>query len=630
LTVVAFLRFFPGEVRSRYITGALLKEANGSRSEIPESGEALALTDNTFSGKCEDQVRKWLTNCIKTHGRCNQDWRTKESYPARLLNIAQEDQFNLEIFENNARHPRYVTLSHCWQAGIPMQLTASTQNPLKEGLPISELPKRFQDAVKIARWMEIDYIWIDALCIVQDSKEDWLVQSTRMGDIYTNSYCNIAATSADHTKGCFTNRYTKMVEPYLISNPRSNDSTATHVVGYDDFWGNSLLDTPLHNRGWVLQERLLSARTIHFGQEQIFWECRGEMACEAYPRGIPIQFRNRRTRAWRQSDRMLDPKNKKLTGHSSPHLTFWQRFSRNLSSLFWLRSPEPATTQLIWAYEIWSKTIERYMECKLSFGEDKLVAISGIAQKVAEATEERYLAGLWDNPMLAQSLLWYVLSRRQADSTPSLRSASQGCRNYRAPSWSWASLEAKVVWNWPVDCENVLIDILSTTVEGAEGSKMGRVSSATMNIEGSLFEANLQVMSKTAKGFPEEDGRYALLLKDCRYGMVGFDLFATQPPPMEPSIYLDTPLMPKSSSIETYLLPICTGWQGRSGNTVTRVAGLLLKKASSSNSEVTYERIGIFGLDQTQANTLYDVSSGEFDCVKRNLIVANKSFITLV
>jgi hypothetical protein len=233
----------------------------------------------------------------------------------------------------------------------------------------------------------------------------------------------------------------------LISIPRSNDSTATHVVGYDDFWSNSLLDTPLHNRGWVLQERLLSPRTIHFGQEQIFWECRCEMACEAYPKGIPVQFRNRRTHAWRQSDQMLDPKNKKLTGHSSQHSTLWQKFSGYSSSLFWSRYPKQAATSPVWAYEIWSKTIERYMECKLSFGEDKLVAISGIAQKVAEATEERYLAGLWDNTMLAQSLLWYVLGRRQADSTPSVRSPSQGNRNYRAPSWSWASLEAKLVWN---------------------------------------------------------------------------------------------------------------------------------------------------------------------------------------
>jgi hypothetical protein len=181
-----------------------------------------------------------------------------------------------------------------------------------------------------------------------------------------------------------------------------------------------------------------------------------------------------------------------------------------------------------------------------------------------------------------------------------------------------------------MDCKKVLIEIVSKTVEGSEGSKMGGISSATMNIRGSLFAANLKIMSQRADGLPEEDGRYALLLNNYKCRKIDSDLLTGETPAMEPTIYLDTPLMPNSFSIETYLLPVCTGWQGRSGNPITRVAGLLLKKASSSNSEAKYERIGIFGLDQTQANILYDVSSGDFDYVERSTAVTNEMFITLV
>ncbi|KIW70258.1 hypothetical protein, variant 2 [Phialophora macrospora] len=573
------------------------------KKEISASGKQLPLTPNTFTGECEEQVRRWLENCARTHVRCTQDWRTTDSSPARLLNVqpTMGDYFRLETLPRNTQPPRYVTLSHCWGAGMTATLTRGNQGDLlNRCTPIISLPRRFQDAVAIARWMRVDYLWIDALCIMQDSKEDWLSESAKMGDIYTNSYCNIAATSADPHKGCFTSRLVSMVEPYVISDPQLSEETATYVLGYDDFWSNSLLDAPLHARGWVLQERLLSPRTIHFGQEQMFWECRCEMACEAYPTGIPQQFRNRRTHAWRQADEMLDPQNTHKPGWSA-----WQLLPR-LSLTKQKQSPVEFTR----IYETWSKVVETYMECKLSFPEDKLVAISGIAQKVAIATGERYVAGLWDNSMLAPSLLWYVLGRRQADGTSSIRTAIEGYRGYRAPSWSWASLEAKVICNWPGACEQVLINILKTNVCQAKGSNLGRVLSAQMHIRGSLFKAILSVVSKSPDGSFEEDGRYALQLLN--HGEQDqSNIGEGRPETMEPTIYLDTSLMPERTCTEVYLLPVCLGWRGRSRNLTTRLAGLLLAKAAFGTSKAEFVRVGVFGMDQDQTSRLYGERSAE-------------------
>lgn len=575
-----------------------------------------------------EQIRSWLTNCCKKHVSCNQDWRTARSYPTRLLNIDREEG-KVYLESLSAKRPQYATLSHCWRAGMTTKLTASTYEILKQGLPVSELPQRFRDATSITSWMGIKYLWIDALCIIQDSEEDWLSESVRMGDIYANSYCNIAATSADTRKGCFTRRHIEMVEPYSISSPRADGIAVTYVIGYDDFWSNSLLDTTLHTRGWVLQERLLSPRTIHFGQEQMFWECRCEMACEAYPESIPSQFRNWRTRTWRQSDQMLDPAKKTSTDHSLHQRYVPHILSRYVSRLLLPANQKKSITQPTWAYGIWSKTIERYMECELSFQADKLVAISGIAQKLAELTNERYLAGLWENPMLPQSLLWYVLGRRKADSTESVRSASAGSPNYRAPSWSWASMEARIIWNWPAECEKVLVDIMQTSIKELSGSNMSRISSAKMDIRGHVFEATVHVASKEADGLPEEDGRYTLQLSN-RYSDLDLETVGAQQLRMESTIYLDTSLMPAASSIETYLLPVCTNWRGRSGNTSVTLAGLLLRKVKSSTPETLYERLGIFGLDQRQASTLCGIESGKTDALESSLSALERQCITLV
>ncbi|KIW33541.1 uncharacterized protein PV07_00381 [Cladophialophora immunda] len=592
------------------------------KNEVSASGEPLALTPNTFSGRCKDQVRQWLDNCRATHLRCNQDWRSGAGSPARLLHIDSDSKgggtFRLEMFANKTRPPRYVTLSHCWGAGTAVTLTEESLPRLSaEWSQINSLPKRFQDAMQIASWMGVDYIWIDALCIIQDCRDDWIAESTKMGDIYTNSFCNIAATSADPQQGCFTERLVYMVEPYPLPNPQLQDGEKTYVIGYDDFWSNSLSDTALHTRGWVLQERLLSPRTIHFGQEQIFWECRCEMACEAYPDGIPEQFHNRKMHTWRQADKILDPAYKRPSE--------WSLVSKYVPRLIsnWLASGSKGD-DFHWVYEVWSRIVEAYMECKLSYGEDKLVAISGIAQKVAELTDERYLAGLWDNALLPQSLLWCVLGRRQADGTPSLRCASAGAEDYRAPSWSWASLEAKVIWNWPAKRAKVVMEILSTAIEQPKNSKMAKVSSAEMQIRGSLFEACLQIASRDVDGKPEEDGLYTLVLNSHD------DPNDMQSYWMEPTIYLDTPMMPDSDSMDVFLLPICTQWQGRSGVEPTVLAGLLLRKSVSPTAETRYERIGIFGLDHSQACTVCGIRPEDSGSIENALGSMRREDICLI
>lgn len=63
---------------------------------------------------------------------------------------------------------------------------------------LSDLPPLFQDAIIITRQLGLRYLWIDSLCIIQDSLRDWETEAAKMASIYQNSYVTISATDASN------------------------------------------------------------------------------------------------------------------------------------------------------------------------------------------------------------------------------------------------------------------------------------------------------------------------------------------------------------------------------------------------------------------------------------------------
>lgn len=178
---------------------------------------------------------------------------------------------------------------------MPFQtLTRDSYNRFQNGISISTLPKTFQDAIVIARRLAVRYLWIDSLCIIQDDLDlaDWLYEATYMMEMYSNAICNISATgSTSSSQGLFhqrdsgllhINRLDLCLDPALWS--EGAPPTTNYIVTDFCFWQNKLAKAPLHQRGWVVQERLLAQRVIHFGQDQLFWECQELSACETYPK----------------------------------------------------------------------------------------------------------------------------------------------------------------------------------------------------------------------------------------------------------------------------------------------------------------------------------------------------------
>ena len=197
------------------------------------------------------------------------------------------------------RRHRYIALSHCWGT-TPSLTLIDTSLPLgtgkncislqkfRSGLLISKLPRTFRDAVCIARRLNVRYLWIDALCIVQNSQDDWVKESARMHAVYGNAYCTLAATSSlSGDGGLFHDRDPNMVNLIQVHPVWVDPSPRGLTVVPLDFWKVNVSEAPLNRCAWVLQERILSSRVIHFGANQILWDCNSFECCESFPDGFP-------------------------------------------------------------------------------------------------------------------------------------------------------------------------------------------------------------------------------------------------------------------------------------------------------------------------------------------------------
>lgn len=193
-----------------------------------------------------------------------------------------------------------MTLSHCWgneHEHIQKLTMANYKDMTTTGISFAKLPKSFQDAIRLSRFLGVNYLCIDSLCIIQDSPggQDWKEESKTMTKIYQNSRCNIAASaSTGPTLGCFYPRDPFLMHPMKITlcsaqkpdigrETDSPDALQTYLFSNPLAWSENIEWAPLNKRAWVLQERVLSPRQLHCGHEQLLWECHEHVASESFP-----------------------------------------------------------------------------------------------------------------------------------------------------------------------------------------------------------------------------------------------------------------------------------------------------------------------------------------------------------
>ena len=260
------------------------------------AASSAALYSSTDSKKHIELARTWLVDCEESHPDCGHVFRPP---PTRLIYIepSSNEVPKIRLVETKGHEDEqimYLAFSHCWGGSQTYRLLGGKGNEKKyesalESIDFSELSKNSQDAIRICQEFGLSFIWIDSICIKQDSAEDWANESVKMGDVYVGAVCTIASTgSSSGDGGCYHERDPESLKPCTIgfSTFDAEASESIYIRRDEVFHFERQVDrAPLNKRGWVLQERLLSRRILHFGAEMMYWECQHRSASEISPRG---------------------------------------------------------------------------------------------------------------------------------------------------------------------------------------------------------------------------------------------------------------------------------------------------------------------------------------------------------
>ncbi|KAF3765645.1 HET-domain-containing protein, partial [Cryphonectria parasitica EP155] len=228
----------------------------------------------------------WIGLCGQTHPQCRTG--VSERLPTRVLDLGEPDGSVLvRLYEPpSGANARYVALSYCWGQAGNLTTTTRTIAARKTEISWALLPKTFRDAVLIARGLGVRYLWIDSLCIIQDSPSDWEAEAARMAEVHENAYMTIATDAAyDPTCGILKARQSLEPvrrDPLQVLRPTDEICVRRPLSHQDIIMPRVVRDStfPLLTRAWTLQERLLAHRTLHFTAFELIWECKETLFCE--------------------------------------------------------------------------------------------------------------------------------------------------------------------------------------------------------------------------------------------------------------------------------------------------------------------------------------------------------------
>ncbi|KAK2756049.1 heterokaryon incompatibility protein [Colletotrichum kahawae] len=364
------------------------------------------LERSTASESTLSLAKSWYLHCSEGHRECAS---TQDRWlPTRLLDVGEHGNHEWKLIipaEDMPQHVEYspyMTLSYRWGPNHDFLLLSETVLGFRSGQAIREMPQTFQDLITVAHYFGIRYVWIDCLCIMQDSAEDWESEAALMAEVYSHSACNIAAVDGKSPRdGLFRDRDPDQLRHRTMPSSICSAEVTDYYVTRMEYFQRQLDPGTLMERGWVLQEWFLAPRMLYYASRQILWECHQPIAkCEAFRHAIPYEYTLKRSR--------YDLKT----------------VQRDMDEEYGLLTAEEANT--------WVRLVGRYSRCDLTHPSDKLAAFAGVAKLFLRASGDSYLAGIWKSRILHE-LTWVVVPPK----------ARPSC-GYRAPSWSWASVDGPI------------------------------------------------------------------------------------------------------------------------------------------------------------------------------------------
>jgi hypothetical protein len=348
--------------------------------------------------------------------------------PARVLDLS-DDKVHLHV--SNGERAEYICLSHS-RGNQNSNICETTKENLNERLTDiswTELPRGYQDAIEVCRFLGQRYLWIDTLCVVQDDKEDWAHEVSQIGKIYGNAMLTICATgSQSHNDSMFcSNNLQTITATYKGKDYQFQVSPKVEHI----YTSSDRREFPLLQRGLVLQERLLSKRVLHFGPQELFWECGETVECQCslvnHAAESKANFSAMALQARKIAHNLLLLSAEKDSVSADVQSSaFAKRFQNPYSSDEFQNGIIPRK---------WRDLVSEYSGHSFSKDSDRLAGISGLARQMQKYRRSQYLAGLWEDS-LWMDLLWI-------GGLPDAKRAKEGT----TPSWSWASLQQGVTWS---------------------------------------------------------------------------------------------------------------------------------------------------------------------------------------
>ncbi|KAF2670799.1 HET-domain-containing protein [Microthyrium microscopicum] len=391
---------------------------------------------NTGSPAAASWAKMEIDKCYAKHSICagrkgNQPSKPKQKrlLPKRVIQLLENGKLRLNETAPNERDV-YACLSHCWGGKQALTTTLATLPEHLKNVDVDSLPRTFKDAITFLRYLNIKYIWIDSLCIVQDSREDWFQESGNMAGIYANSFLTLAATRASNGEvGLFSD--TVSVE----LNCGKSELLLCRLPNHPIPGSVTNEDFPLLSRGWVAQEILLSPRILHFCNGDLILECVEDIVCSC---GESIKNLNgMKDKMWATSEEIPAHSTRTIRAllyQSSKHAAIKSKASV-------ITTAEPSY------FRAWREFASRYSKLSLTFQSDRLPAMAGLVHRFAagygktdaKALGTTYAAGVWEEN-LHNDLLWFM---------PNIVKPQARAEGTTAPSWSWVSCGSVVAWLTP-------------------------------------------------------------------------------------------------------------------------------------------------------------------------------------
>ncbi|KAI1418447.1 HET-domain-containing protein [Hypoxylon sp. FL1857] len=370
------------------------------------------------------------------------DVETREStgpsfYPTRLIHVGARGSniCRLVITDPDLfgdQRPKYAALSYCWgppeDAKTQFKTEHATLQDRISGFQLETTSQITQDAVEVCRALDIPYLWIDAVCIIQDDKADWERESAEMTNVYQSAHLTICTpTSTSCREGFLGSRisaaipFRSRINPHVVGayKIRPCGAISDEQIAEGDYERLDNSDTsPLNNwwkRGWTFQELALSKRVLLFGIK------------------LHLVFEDK---FWSEGDEMLTEADEEL-----PMDGMGGTFAV-ISVASALESKEDES--------MWMSMVEQYTARQLTFESDKLPAMGGLAKIAVLGRGDRYLAGIRAD-FLHRDLFWTPAVQSEAQgkieskvSYDSLLNSLNAPKTYIAPSWSWARWKGKI------------------------------------------------------------------------------------------------------------------------------------------------------------------------------------------